>query len=67
MTQLLSVEDAARLLAISSWTVRAYLKTGKLCPVRIGRRVLLQEAELQRFIDDARADGASHEPKKGEV
>ena len=52
MTQLLSVEDAARLLAISPWTVRAYLRKGKLVPIRIGKRLLLAENELQRFIDE---------------
>jgi len=38
MEALLSVEKAAETLGISSWTVRAYLKEGKLHPVRIGRR-----------------------------
>ena len=55
MNQLLSIEAAARLLAIPPWTVRAYLKEGKLFPVRIGRRVLLEESELLRFIEQSRA------------
>jgi excisionase family DNA binding protein len=50
MPKLFSVEASAELLSISPWTVRKYIKLGKLCPVRIGRRVLLEEAELQRFI-----------------
>lgn len=61
MTQLRSVEDAARLLAISPWTVRAWIAQGKLFPVRIGRRVLLEESELQRFIDESRATPPSRE------
>ena len=54
MNPLRSVEEAARLLAISPWTVRSFLRDGKLLPVRIGRRVLLEESELQRFIDESR-------------
>lgn len=56
MTKLSSVEAAAELLSISKWTVRAYIHTGKLKPVRLGRRVLLAEAELERLI------AASQEP-----
>jgi excisionase family DNA binding protein len=63
MNQLLNVEDAARLLAISPWTIRAYLKEGKLFPVRIGRRVLLEESELQRFIAESRTRVPSSAPE----
>ena len=50
MRPLRSVEEAAELLGISKWTVRSYIKTGKLKPVRIGRRILLAEDELERFV-----------------
>jgi excisionase family DNA binding protein len=56
MSPLLDLKEAARLLSISPWTVRAYVKAGKLNPVRIGRRVLLEEAELQRFITESKGD-----------
>jgi len=55
MTQLLGVIDAARLLGISPWTVRSFIRTGKLHPIRFSRRVLLEESELQRLIEEARA------------
>jgi excisionase family DNA binding protein len=61
MHQLFSVEDAARLLAISPWTVRSFLRKGKLFPVRIGRRVLFEESELERFIDQSRPKSLSRE------
>lgn len=51
MKPLKSVEEAAGLLGISPWTVRSYVRDGKLRPVRLGRRVLLEEAELERFIE----------------
>lgn len=50
VTKLLSIQAAAELLSISPWTVRAYVRQGKLRAVRIGRRVLLQEEEIQRLI-----------------
>jgi excisionase family DNA binding protein len=63
MKQLFDVNSAARLLSISPWTVRSYIHNGKLRPVRLGRRVLLEEAELERLITDCQ--GVPEEfPKK---
>jgi excisionase family DNA binding protein len=53
MKQLHDVNSAARLLSISPWTVRSYIHEGKLKPVRLGRRVLLEEAELERLITES--------------
>ena len=53
MRALRSVEEAAGLLGISKWTVRSYIKAGKLKPVRLGRRVLLAEEELERLVAGA--------------
>lgn len=50
MTKLLSIKTAAELLSISPWTVRSHIRAGKLRPVRLGRRVLLSETELERVI-----------------
>ena len=50
MTKLLNIEAAAELLSISKWTVRAMIRSGKLRPVRLGRRVLLAESELERLV-----------------
>jgi len=52
--KLLGIDAAAQVLSISKWTVRAYIREGKLRPVRLGRRVLLEEAELERFIASGR-------------
>jgi excisionase family DNA binding protein len=46
----MDVKAVAERWCISPWTVRSYVKEGKLVPVRIGRRVLFDEAELARFI-----------------
>jgi excisionase family DNA binding protein len=45
-----TVEQAAAALAISPWTVRAYIRQGRMRPVRIGRRVLFEPDECQRFL-----------------
>ena len=58
---LLSVEAAARLLGLSPWTVRLYIRNGKINSVRIGRRVLVEPSELQRLI----ASGRKVQPEKG--
>ena len=55
MNQLYDVKSAARQLAVSPWTVRAYIRQGKLHPVRIGRLVRLDEEELSRFVATAKA------------
>ena len=45
-----SVESAAKTLSLSPWTVRAYIRQGRIRPVRIGRRVLISEDELQKIV-----------------
>jgi len=57
VTKLLSIKTAADLLSISPRTVRSYTSTGKLKPVRLGRRVLLAEAELERLIAESQEQG----------
>ena len=66
--QLYDVQVAAKLLSISPWTVRAAIRRGRLRPVRIGRRVLLEESELERFVAEAKrtSDTNDHETKQEE-
>jgi excisionase family DNA binding protein len=49
-TLLWNVEQAAAALAISPWTIRAYIRQGRMMPVRIGRRILFEPDECQRFL-----------------
>lgn len=62
MTKLLNVNDAADLLSISPWTVRAYIREGKLRSVRLGRRVLLSETELERLINESQSPSGNGTP-----
>jgi excisionase family DNA binding protein len=63
MQPLRSVEQAGELLGISPWTVRNYIKTGKLKPVRLGRRVLLTEGELERLVAESQQPEAVQRQK----
>ncbi len=48
-----SVESAARFLGgISVWTVRAWLSQGRIKRTKIGRRTMVRESELMRFIEE---------------
>ena len=53
--QLFNVKEAAARLSISHWSVMGFIKAGKLRPIRLGRRVLLDGQELERFIAEAKA------------
>jgi excisionase family DNA binding protein len=59
MKALYDVKTAALALAVSPWTIRAYIRDGKLKPVRLGRLVRLQEEELERFLTQAQVQNAS--------
>lgn len=47
---LLSVDETADALRVSSKTVRRLLSDGKLSHLRVGRRVLLRTEDVDRFI-----------------
>jgi excisionase family DNA binding protein len=47
--KLYSVEDAARLLSISPWTLRKWIANGGVPVTRIGRRVLLAVESVERL------------------
>ena len=66
MNSLLDVKEAARAWAVSPWTIRAYIRDGKLRAVRIGRLVRLEASELERFVGEQRnkAD-RNHDEQKG--
>lgn len=53
---LLSVPDAARRCSVSPFTLRRWLRLRRLPHVRLGRRVLLAEADLAEFISAHRVE-----------
>ena len=44
------VREAARLISVSPFSVRRYIKCGLLKATRIGRRVLVPVAECERIV-----------------
>ncbi len=43
------VREAARLTSLSPYTIRRYIRKGRIRAVRVGRRVLVPVAELERL------------------
>ncbi|MBZ5500533.1 MAG: helix-turn-helix domain-containing protein [Acidobacteriia bacterium] len=48
----LGIQDAAKALGISPWTVRKYVWDGRIRATRIGRRVTISVKELQRIAEE---------------
>ncbi|MDZ4117201.1 MAG: helix-turn-helix domain-containing protein [Xanthomonadaceae bacterium] len=54
-----SVSEAAHRLGLGRTKIYELIGSGQLRPIRIGRRVLIPESELQRLIDTLIAQAAS--------
>lgn len=52
-----NVREAGYNMSISPWTVRLYIRQKRLRPVRVGRRILLEPDECQRFIEACKRAG----------
>ena len=52
LERLYSIKDAADALRISQWTVRSFLRDGRLRKSRIGTRVVIRESALMEVITD---------------
>lgn len=48
--KLYTVEDAAKLLNVATVTLRFWYYQGRVRGIKLGRRVMISEPELQRFI-----------------
>jgi excisionase family DNA binding protein len=57
LPNLLSIRKAAEVLGLSPWTIRKHIQRGTLPCVRIGGRVLIEPAELERLIERGRSGG----------
>ena len=55
----IGLREAAELTGLSHWTLRRYIRDGRLAAVRIGRRVLLEPASLQRLIERGRSEASN--------
>lgn len=52
MVRVYSVDEAAEALRLSHWTIRSWIRSGKLRSSRVGARRVIRESELKRLIVD---------------
>jgi excisionase family DNA binding protein len=52
--QLLTLLGVAKALCVSPHTIRAWVRQGKLKPVRLCRRLLFHPEEIARFVSQSR-------------
>ena len=62
MNRLYNIDAIAERLSLSPWTVRALIRVGKLCPTRVGRRVLVDDNELARFMAACKKESLPADP-----
>lgn len=51
---LLGMKEAGETLSCSPWTVRKLIYNGRLVGVKIGTRLCVEKAELERFVAENR-------------
>jgi excisionase family DNA binding protein len=54
---LLTIDEVAELLRLGKRTVERYVGEGEIASVKIGRRRLVERAELERFLRQAQKRG----------
>jgi excisionase family DNA binding protein len=59
--QLRSVEETAKRLSVSTFTTRRLIKAKQLSAVRVGKRVLVPEAEIERVIREGAANARARD------
>lgn len=50
MERLLSIATVAEHLGVSPWTIRVWIKKGKLGSAKLGTRRLVPQSEVMRFL-----------------
>lgn len=50
----IGIKDAAKAVGLSVWTLRAWIRQGKIAAIRLGRRVLVEPGELERLVEQGR-------------
>jgi DNA-binding transcriptional MerR regulator len=55
VTQLIGLQELAKLWKVSPHTIRAWVRQGKLIPTRICRRLLFAPADCERFLKEQAA------------
>ncbi|HVN24408.1 MAG TPA: helix-turn-helix domain-containing protein [Syntrophorhabdales bacterium] len=62
MDKLYTVSETAQLLHISRGNLYRLVSEGKLTPLKLGKRTLFSEQELEAFIEDLKKARRSNNP-----
>ena len=54
----MGLREAAASVGLSPWTLRAWIRQGKVAAVRLGRRVMIEPGELHRMVQAGKKAGA---------
>lgn len=58
VVRLLAIPDAARYLGTTIWAVRQLIWKNKLHPIKIGKRFLMDRADLDAFVEKMKQEAA---------
>lgn len=50
----LGIRDAAKLVGLSPWTLRDWIRQGRIASIRLGRRRLIEPSALHALVETAR-------------
>ena len=64
MVKMFSVGMAAELLSVSPWTIRAWIKQGKLGSAKLGSRRVVPQSEIEHFVNESLEPALSGETMK---
>lgn len=56
----IGIREAATALGLSHWTLRQWIRKGRLRAVRLGGRVLIEPSELEHLIAQGRVGSVPH-------
>lgn len=56
MDKLYTIKEVAEMLRVSKPTVYRLMSDGKLNPIKLGKRTLFPESELNRFIEELKEE-----------
>jgi len=57
----IGLREAAESVGLSVWTLRSWIRCGKLRSVRLGRRVMVEPGELERLVSEGRETEVANE------
>lgn len=57
----IGLQDASAVLGLSIWTLRSWIRKGRLKAVKLGRRTVVEPSELRRLVEQGRNQGKEND------